>query len=98
MLGLQQPQVDLLGLLQVPAPCFKGPTDQRARAAQEPFLVDQIQLLEAQVEAQVEGFQFLQRLDLLAAREERSLELGLLAALHQGEQLGAMVDLLQVSQ
>jgi hypothetical protein len=41
-LVLQQPQVDLLGQVQVPAPCFKGVTDQRAAEGQEHLLVDQM--------------------------------------------------------
>jgi hypothetical protein len=42
VLGLQQPQVDLLGQVQIPAPCFKGVTDQRAAQGQEHLLVDQM--------------------------------------------------------
>jgi hypothetical protein len=41
-LRLQQPQVDLLGLLQVPAPCSKALTDLREAQVQEFLVVGQI--------------------------------------------------------
>ena len=41
-LGLQQPQVDLLGQVQIRAPCFKAATDQQAAQGQEHLLVAQM--------------------------------------------------------
>jgi hypothetical protein len=41
-LVLQQTQAALLGQAQIPAPCFKGVTDQRAAQGQEHLLVDQM--------------------------------------------------------
>jgi hypothetical protein len=55
-------------------------------------------MFQAQEEAQEEGFLLLQRLDLQGVREELLLAVGSVAALHQGEQLGATADLLQASQ
>jgi hypothetical protein len=53
-------------------------------------------MLEAQEEAQEEGFLLPQRLDLQEALEELRLDLGLVAALPQVEQLEATAELLQV--
>ena len=80
----------------MPAPCFRAVTDQRAAEGQGHLPVVQIQLLEAQEEAQEEGFLLLQRLDLQGAREELRLDLGLVAALPQAERLGATAELLQM--
>jgi hypothetical protein len=97
-LGPQQPQVDLLGQVQVPAPCFRGVTDQWAAQGQGYLLVAQMQVFQAQEEAQEEGFLLLQRLDLQGAREELVLDLGLAVELQMGEQLEATVDQRQASQ
>jgi hypothetical protein len=96
--GLQQTQAALLGQAQVLAPCFRGVTDQRAAQGQEHLLVVQTQLLEAQEEAQEEGFLLLQRLDLQGALEELRLALGLAVELQMEEQLGATAHLLQTLQ
>ena len=95
---LQQTQAALLGQAQVPAPCFRAVTDQRAAEGQGHLPVVQIQLLEAQEEAQEEGFLLLQRLDLQGAREELRLDLGLVAALQMEDQLETTAHLLQTSQ
>jgi len=97
-LGLQQTQAALLGQVQVPAPCFRGATDQRAAQGQGHLLLAQMQMFQAQEEAQEEGFLLLQRLDLQGAREELLLAVGLVAALPQAEQLEATVDQRQASQ
>ena len=96
--GLQQTQADLLGQVQVLAPCFRAVTDQRAAEGQGRLLVVQIQLLEAQEEAQEEGFLLLQRLGLQGAREELRLDPGSAAELQVEEQLEATAHLLQTSQ
>ena len=98
MQGLQQTQAALLGQVQVLAPCFRGATDQRAAEGQGHLLVVQTQLLEAQEEAQEEGFLLLQRLDLQGAREELRLDLGSAVELQMEDQLGATAHLLQTSQ
>jgi hypothetical protein len=54
--------------------------------------------LEAQEEAQEEGFLLLQRLDLQGAREELRLDLGSAVELQMEEQLEATAHLLQTSQ
>ena len=55
-------------------------------------------MLEAQEEAQEEGFLLLQRLDLQAAREELRLAVGSAVELQMEEQLEATAHLLQASQ
>ena len=55
-------------------------------------------MLEAQEEAQEEGFLLLQRLDLQAAREELRLAVGSAVELQMEEQLEATAHLLQTSQ
>ena len=55
-------------------------------------------MLEAEEEAQEEGFLLLQRLDLRGVREELRLDLGSAAELQMEEQLGATAHLLQTSQ
>lgn len=97
-LGQQQPQAAAQGQVQVLAPCFRGVTDQRAAQGQEHLPVVQTQLLEAQEEAQEEGFLLLQRLDLQGALQELVLDLGLAVELQMEEQLGATAHLLQTSQ
>jgi hypothetical protein len=97
-LGPQQTQMGLLGQVQVPAPCFRGATDQQAAQVQGHLLAVQTRLFQAQEEAQEEGSLLLQRLDLQGAREEIVLDRGSAVALPPAAQLEATADLLQTSQ
>jgi hypothetical protein len=73
---LLQPQAARPGQVQVPAPCFRAATDQRAAQGQGHSLVAQTRLFQAQEEAQGEGFLLPQRLDFQEAREELRLDRG----------------------